>query len=274
MPDLDVQGTRLYYETQGEGETIAFLNGILMNAQGWVLQTRHLRRRFRCLTHDFRGQLRSGRPPGPYSLEQHRDDFIALLDHLEIERCHLVGTSYGGEVGLRIAADCPERITSLAVLAGTGEVEPELRRRAEDWLFVLENRPESFVREMLAEFYTPQFLEENPGLVVAAQVSLEGCGDDFYVALRELVQSFLRLDLSDALGRIRCPTLVVGAEKDRLKPVNMSRRLAEAIPGARLEIIPKAGHAVMIEAAEAVNQLLSDWMTSTHEEAAVGISAS
>ena len=68
----------------GEGEPIAFLNGVLMTVDSWKLQTHEISLRFRCVMHDFRGQLRSSKPDEPWSLEDHARDLVALLDHLVV----------------------------------------------------------------------------------------------------------------------------------------------------------------------------------------------
>ena len=113
MTTLAIDGTEIYYETRGEGEPVALLNGVLMTVESWALQTVELARRHRVILHDFRAQLRSPLGAGEVSFERHVEDFAALLDHLGLESCHVVGTSYGGEVGLLFAARYPRRIRSL-----------------------------------------------------------------------------------------------------------------------------------------------------------------
>ena len=93
MPFFRHEGIRIHWESIGEGEPVAFLNGILMTVDSWKLQTAQLSRGFRCLMHDFRGQLLSSKPADAWTLEDHAEDFGALLDHLGIDSCHVVGTS-------------------------------------------------------------------------------------------------------------------------------------------------------------------------------------
>jgi pimeloyl-ACP methyl ester carboxylesterase len=91
----DLNGTTIAYETAGDGPPLVLLNGVMMTMQSWALQVLRLSSRFRCVLHDFRGQLRSGKP-GRTTLQQHVDDLRALLDHLGIARADVVGEAARG----------------------------------------------------------------------------------------------------------------------------------------------------------------------------------
>ena len=71
----------------------------------WAPVATLVARRHRVLLHDFRGQLQSGKPREPWTMARHAEDLARLLDHLDMGPCHLVGTSYGGEVAMILAAD-------------------------------------------------------------------------------------------------------------------------------------------------------------------------
>ncbi len=102
----------LTHRVDGEGPPLVLLNGGLMSFSGWDLIAAELAGRFAVVRCDFSGQLRS---PGPahVSLERHADDVVALLDHLGCERAAVVGTSFGAQVGLVLAARHPERGSAL-----------------------------------------------------------------------------------------------------------------------------------------------------------------
>ena len=112
-----------------------------MTIQSWTPQLVLFKKRYQCIMHDFRGQLLSDKPDEPYSMEQHADDFLKLLDHLKIEKCHIIGTSYGGEVGLVFAYKYPHRVNSLAVIASVSYVEPLLREQVESWAELAQSNP-------------------------------------------------------------------------------------------------------------------------------------
>lgn len=253
MPAVDLRGTSIFYEIQGDGEPLLLLNGIMMTTQSWVLQRRALAPHFRLVLHDFRGQMRSGKPPGPYEMQTHADDLAALLDHLGIDSAHLAGTSYGGEVGLLFAATHPSRVRTLTVIACVSEVPSELRAKVGTWAGAARRSPETFYDLTVPHNYTPAFIAEHPDVIDAGRARLAVQPPEYFRAFADLVESFGRLDVTALLPNITAPTLVIAAEKDAVKPFPYSRLIAERIPNAELVVIPNAGHAVVIEKPEAVN---------------------
>ena len=165
MPEFDRNGVRLYWESTGQGEPLALLNGILMTCPSWKLQVRALAPQFHCLLHDFRGQLQSSKPHSDWTLEDHVEDFRALLDHLGIERCHVVGTSYGGEVGMLFAARWPQRVRSLSVIASVSELGADIDKHVLDWRRAAAEAPDTLYRTMLPTTFSDAFVAANPCLV-------------------------------------------------------------------------------------------------------------
>lgn len=150
MPKLEVDGIQLHWEVLGQGEPVAFLNGVLMTTKSWNLQTSVLSRQYRCLLHDFRGRLLSDKPLEPWTMEDHAQDLRALLDHLGVQSCHIIGTSHGGEVGLIFASRWPDRVESLSVISSVSEVGLELDQAVSPWRQEALEAPETLYRVMLS----------------------------------------------------------------------------------------------------------------------------
>lgn len=237
-------------------ETIALLNGVMMTTSSWVFQTRVLSNH-RLVLHDFRGQLEN-LMPGPFTLEQHVEDLRELLDREGIDRAHLVGTSYGGEVGMLFALTYPERVQSLCVIASCSEVGPELRKAIEEWRDVARNEPDRLYDVTAPCNFSRGFLTES--FMEAGRMRLRSYPPEFFPAFADLCDAFLALDITDRLHEIKAPTLVIAAERDRLKPVHYSRIIAARIPNAELVVVPDAPHAVFLERARDVNELLLSWV--------------
>lgn len=254
MPRFEVDDTHIHYELRGpeDGEVVVFLNGILMTTRSWVLQRPAFEGRFRCLYHDFRGQLLSGKPPGPYSFEGHVADLAALLDHLGIERCHLVGTSYGGEVGMLFAAEHPARVASLTAIACVAHLEPLLRHQVALWS-AAGGDAEALFRISAPFNYSNRFLATESVLVEQGAQRMAEFPDDFFTGFHALLECFSTLELRPRLAEIRCPTLVLCGTEDVLKPPSYSAEIAAAVARSEYLLIPGAGHAVVIERADSVN---------------------
>ena len=236
----------LFHEEIGSGESVVFLNGVMMTTQSWAQETRELSRDFRCVLHDFRGQLRSPKP-SPIRMNEHVDDLVELLDRLGLARAHIVGTSYGGEVGMMFAARHPARVTTLTAIACVSHIEPDLRAKILGWIDIARTRPEELFDSTVHHNYSDAFLEAHPEFLFAGRERLRSMPEEFFRGLADLCDAFLALDIDAELPSIAAPTLIVAAEKDILKPVRYSEILARAIPNARLETIAGAGHAVVIE---------------------------
>ena len=260
MPYLQREQNRIYWESLGRGEPVAFLYGILMTVDSWKLQTVEIGQHFRCVMHYFRGQLRSSKPDTSWTLEDHAKDLKALLDHLGIDNCHIVGTSYGGEVGMIFAATWPERVRSLSVIASVSELGPDTERIVRDWRRAALEAPMSLYRTMLPTTFSPEFVAANPGLIEQGEERLKACDEAFFKAFAGLVDAFCALDITPILDRIRCPALVIAGEKDLLKPPRYSQIIADSIEESELLVAPGAGLAVVQEQPGFINRKLVDFM--------------
>jgi 3-oxoadipate enol-lactonase len=242
--------TDLFFETAGDGEPVVLLNGVMMTTQSWVFQTGNLADTYRVVLHDFRGQLRSPHS-GPIAMEDHVGDLVALLDRLGIERAHIVGTSYGGEVGMLFALAHPGRVRTLTLIACVSHIEPPLREAVTRWR---DASPEELYDVTAPYNFSPDFL--TPALLEAGRSRLRAYPPEFFSGFRELCDAFLRLDITECLHEITAPTLVMCGSIDVLKPPRYSEIIASRIPHAWLEIVEGAGHAVFLEKHETINEML------------------
>jgi 3-oxoadipate enol-lactonase len=229
----------------------------MMTMQSWALQVPRLSARFRCVLHDFRGQLRSGKP-GAYTLAQHVDDLRALLDLLGIERADVAGTSYGGEIGMLFALAHPERVRRLVVIACVSEADAALRETVGRWIEVARHDPERLYDATVHDNFSEGFLAARPQFIELGRERLRTYPPEWFGAFAELCEAALTLRVD--VRRIAVPTLVICGEKDALKPVARSREMAERIPNAELVIVPGAGHAVVIERPEEVSTAIESFL--------------
>lgn len=254
MAQAEINGVSLYFETHGTGEPVAFLNGILMTTASWAAVRSAVERHYHCVMHDLRGQLMSDKGQGEWTMAQHADDLAALLDQLGIESCHLVGTSYGGEVALMFALAYPERARSLSIIASVSEVSPELMARVGAWSEAARLGPGAMFRSVAADSYSEGFLRDHPDLIETGSAKLAALPPEFFEGFGRLERAFRQLDITSRLGSIAAPTLVVAAELDSLKPPRACESMARAIPDCRLVTIPECGHAAVIERPGAVSE--------------------
>ncbi len=249
MPDSVVNGVRLRYEISGDkGPFVVLLNGIAMSIGHWKAFSERLNGSFRVLCHDLRGQTLSERPAGDYSFDLHSRDLAALMEKLDIDKAHIVGTSYGSEVAMVFALAHPEKTESLTVIDGVSEIDPLLRATAESWMSAALSDPRVFYKTLLPWTYSSKFIGANKTALDSREDAVASLPRDWFEAFANLCRSFLALDITESLHRITCPSLVAVGELDILKHRGFASKIAESLGGpVTFAQIPGAGHAAVIE---------------------------
>jgi len=255
----------LTYRIDGQGEPVLLLNGGMMTLTAWEPIVAILDQSFQVVRCDFRGQLQSPGEPEP-SLEAHVRDLVELLDGIGLERVHVVGTSYGGLVGMLFAALHPERAASLTVIAATGRITPEFwestARCRELALEAAAGGDGGRVLEfILPETYTPEYLETQAKALEFHRRWVAALPVIWFRGVAAILASVEGVDLTPRLGDIRCPALIVAGERDLMFPLEQSRALAEGIPGARLEVVPGAPHGIVVENPDVTARLLLEFLS-------------
>lgn len=268
MPRASVNGIEIDYELRGSGPAVVLVHGFACGQRMWFQQARVLGRRYQVVTYDMRGH---GGSSAPESVADYNDgafvgDLAGLLDHLGIERCVLVGFSMGGGPALGLALRQPQRVAGLVLAdVGAGSDNPAaLRRQAEVWLTTIAHRG----REALIESILTWPLIRN----YARKRKLFGCHmrllmeQHSLAGYRGLIAGILARRRSlfqrqTQLARLRVPTLVIAGHED-FDCRKSSALLARAIPGARLVLVPGAGHMLPLEQPRAFTAALAEFLDS------------
>ncbi|UCF61331.1 MAG: alpha/beta fold hydrolase [Anaerolineaceae bacterium] len=257
MSKATINGIDMYYELHGpEGAPVLVLNnGLIMNAtSSWVFQTPTLSRSYLLLQYDLRGQGHSEHPPGPYTMEMHADDLSALLAFLAVEKAHIAGISYGGEVAQAFVLKYPEMTRSLILADTVSEVSPALRIVVESWRDAArEGDPQLFFDVTVPWNFSPRFIGENPQVMEDAKPRYAQLD---FPALVRLCDCFLEVDFTERLGEIQAPTCIIVGEDDLIKGRNYAEILQWGIPHAEMHVLPGSGHATCWERAEEFNTVV------------------
>ncbi|MCE2440498.1 MAG: alpha/beta hydrolase [Candidatus Latescibacteria bacterium] len=271
MPYTSINGFRMFYDVRGEGDVIAFVHGGFPSldmhlradatgAWGWEMD---FASEFRYVMYDRRGCWLSSRPESGYDLENQAHDLAELLDHLNIESAHVIGSSAGGPIAILFATQYPERVRTLALAGTAAHLWPDedpVSRIIEEQLEILykqgdtsawNNRPEG-VELSLDVLWERDEMEERGTLgeyearvkSLVARSSLQERIEWYGTQLRS-IDAYRDRDLSVECGRIRAPTLVVHGARDREVPLDWGRDLAAKIPGAEFRVYPDKPHSVI-----------------------------
>jgi pimeloyl-ACP methyl ester carboxylesterase len=253
---------RLHVEAAGDGPVVLLMHGLGGSARNWGPQVRALRAGHRVVRFDARGHGRSEAPAAPeaYAPEAFVADVGRVLDQVGATRATVGGLSMGAGIALRFALAHPERVTALVLAAFPGSRDGAgFASVALAFADAIETRG---LEAAGAEFVWGDRSRLDSAGRLVRQGFLEHPPHALAWTLRKLVASQPSVDeLAPALARLRVPALVVVGAEDR-GSVEPSRRLAEALPDARLVVIPGAGHVVNLQAPNDFNAALLEFLTT------------
>ncbi len=219
-------GANLYYETHGAREALLLFPSTAFSGEVWKpYQVPVLSKSMQLILHDPRGCPRTKAAQQVYSIEAMANDAVALLDHLNIAKAHLLGHSMGGRVALTMALNFPGRVKSLILAAsGSGLVTrpgPDCIAGLPHWLVLglVEKGFEKFLRDEYCEsdvFFTKDFRDRHPQRI-----------EEFYQLARAThanLSEYIHLSIArhnweatHRLGDVRVPTLMLIGNNDRAR---------------------------------------------------------
>ena len=260
---VNASGIDLWVEQEGAGDDVLFISGLADEGACWVDQVAGLNDRYRVTTFDNRGVGRSATPDGEFTIAAFAADTAALMDTLEIESAHVVGSSMGGAIAQELALADPERVRSL-VLNGTWcRGDRFLHEIFRNWMWSAEKADS--IRDFLVTVnlwcFSPRIWNEGvmDEWVAAAEASPYAQSVD---AFCRSTLALIAHDTADRVGGISAPTLITVGDLDLVLPPRFSQELAERIPNARLVVIPDVGHQPFQEVPADYNVLLADFWQS------------
>ncbi len=263
MPVLQRQRHFIHYETRGDAAKppLLLIMGLALSSNAWDRLPEILSEHFHVLVFDNRGTGKSARVGRAYRMRDLADDAAAVIEAAGAHSAHVFGISMGGMIAQELALRHPARVRSLALgctFASWRRAKAPTWRTKLDLLMLNLGRvsPDIIARILVSS----EWHESNPG------AALEWIRRAEHTKLRYATAQMLAIARHHALPRlsqIRAPTLVITGDADRLVPPENSRVLARSIPGARLLLLPGAGHCFPLEReAETVQALRHHFLGS------------
>ena len=240
----------LAHQLDGQGETVLLLNGGMMSIAAWDSLAGPIAEQFQVLRCDFFGQLKSP-GEGHDALADHVADLLHLLDHLKIDRVHVLGVSFGAEAGLLLAATAPERVRSLIAVTATDYITDSFREGSGRMIDIIARILEGgdrapFHDAMVEDIFSQDYVDAHGEELAARRAQMAFLPEPWFRGLDRLLRCTEKVDLRPHLARIQAPSLVVIASEDKVMLPERSRALATAI-GAEVDEKAGSGHGLVIE---------------------------
>lgn len=243
-------GCEIYYEVHGDGPTIAFASGFMGITDIWRDQIDEFSSRYRCVAFDNRGAGRSEKPfpKVGYGVERHAKDLECVLSQLNVDRVVVVGHSMGGNTACLYYLAHPEAVAGIVFvgsyvsgsqIAGVGNTLDVIKGAVKH-------------KAGRVEFYKAVGLSE--------EIAMESAKWELYAVMGN-AESFMEFDISERIGEISCPCLVLHGDGDIVSPLEpCGTGLRDGLPDAQLEVFTGANHCAMSEDPKRTNDLLAQFL--------------
>ena len=233
----------IWAERRGTGPDVLLIAGLGDPAEAWQYQLDGLCGRYRLIAFDNRGMGRTALPPGPFSVATLADDAAALLQALDIPAAHVAGFSGGSAIAQELALRHPSLVRSLVLDSTWARPDAFLQAVGNAWRWLPAAAPSerAFLEAFYVWIYTPRAHEDGTVAKIIDEV-LAFPHKPSIEAMRRSLDAFLAHDTADRLPFIAVPTLVIAGGLDMITPPRYGRAVAEAIPGARFEVLATQAH--------------------------------
>lgn len=259
MEMVEIEGLRIAYERVGDGPPLVLLHGYVGDGTAtWRRQIEGLSDEFTVVAWDAPGAGGSSDPPEAFGIAGYADCLAAFLDALGLARAHVAGLSFGGVLAIEFCrryAAIPMTLTLVSAYAGWGGSLPAalVDQRLRQALALADLSGEELVGALLPTMFSEGTPPEAIDAFGASILAFHPVG--FRAMARASAE-----DLRDVLPHILVPTLLVYGDKDVRAPLSVAADLHTAIPGSTLVMLPDTGHVCSIEAPEALNTAIREFL--------------
>lgn len=258
MQFVQVNGVSLHHQIiggPGNKPVIVFINSLGTDFRIWRDVIVRLAGSYPLLTYDKRGHGLSDVGQAPYSIEDHVDDLIGLLEHLKVNNALICGLSVGGLIAQGLYARRPDLVKAL-ILCDTAHKIGTAEMWAARIKAIEEGGLSGIVDGVMERWFTPAFRSSGPAFPGYRNMMLRQPVEGYIgtcAAIRDA-------DYTAAAGRIAVPTLCVVGDQDGATPPDLVLSLAKLVPGARYEVIKDAGHIPCVEQPEMLTTIIEAFL--------------
>ena len=270
---IQIGNVDLAYIEQGQGpQTILLIHGLGSYARAWTKNIEVLSKTHRVIAVDLPGYGHSSKGHYEYSMSFNADVLRHFIQELDLGSVIVAGHSMGGQIAMTLALESPEMVAKLILISPAGferfnEGESAWMKNVMTPELVRDTPVRAIAKNVSINFYE---FPKDAAWMITDRIQLRGATDfeDYCYAVSKNVEGMLRGIVWDKLDQIRQPTLVLFGANDALIPNRFLHpgwtkdiaEIAKEIPNSAVKVIPKCGHFVQLDAHEAANQLITEFL--------------
>ena len=258
MPAFELNNFSMHYDVYGNGEPVILIMGITAPGAVWEAHREVWQENFQCITADNRGVGQTDKPAGDYSSAMMADDYANLIDHLNLEKAHIVGCSMGSIIAQQLALRHPEKVKSLVLMCSWARCDSYAKSTFEHMKQCKAHLTPAAFMEWIQLIIFHKRSWDNPEF---SQSMIDGRNDASIDpnpqplhGLEGQAAACIEHNTLDQLENITVPTLLIGGEDDIFTPRWMAEELHTGITNSELHLYPESGHAFHWENLEDFNQ--------------------
>jgi len=259
MPLAKLGDIKINYKVEGMGDPLVMIMGFSSPMIGWYYQAQFFRRHYRVITFDNRGVGKSDKPQGPYTTRMMADDTVHLMDHLGIEKAHILGASMGGMIAQELAINYPERVSKL-VLACTYAKYDEKSRNTPEMEKLSQLPPKRRATYVISFSFNKPLYRYIFGSL--GWLSSMFMGTSASIGIEGQNAACMKHNTLERLESITADTLVIVGTDDRLINPVSSEDIASRIPRAWFVKIEGGSHTFMVEMRDDFNREVLKFLSS------------
>lgn len=268
MPQVDVDGLRINYDQQGDGEPLVLVPYLAADHACYAFQLPAYTERFTCISVDLAGSGESDKPPGPYSTVAYADQLAGFLRAIGVERAHVAGVSLGAAVATHLAARHPERVRSLSLHSAWDRTDAYLRAIVDMWCALADALPtiaDVVIGGIFPLCFTPEMYVGRPDYAQALADFVRGRPAQPSEAFLWQAEAVLAHDANQVLAEIEAPTLVTFGAHDRVTSTRFAGPLTGGIAHSELVVFDNLSHGALHEDPDVFNRATLDFLARQRE---------